>query len=65
MACQSCCLRSFSPASALPEKSDRLQQASLRQLRSQSWKVIRIWQHTLQKSPATCLTRIKRALTKV
>jgi len=39
-----CCLRSFSPASALPEESDRWQQASLRQPRSEGWKVIRIWQ---------------------
>jgi DNA mismatch endonuclease (patch repair protein) len=33
-----------------------------RQLRLQGWKVIRIWQHALQKSPATCLNRIHRAL---
>lgn len=33
-----------------------------RQLRSQGWKVIRIWQHSLQKSPPTCLKRIHRAL---
>ena len=57
MACQSCCLRSFSPASALPEESDRLQQASLRQPRSEGWKVIRIWPHALQKSPTSCLNR--------
>ena len=34
-----------------------------RQLRRQGWKVIRIWQHSLRKSPATCLDRIRRALT--
>lgn len=33
-----------------------------RQVRRQGWKVIRIWQHSLQKSPATCLNRIHRAL---
>ena len=33
-----------------------------RQLRRQGWKVIRIWQHSLQKSPATCLNRIHVAL---
>jgi DNA mismatch endonuclease (patch repair protein) len=33
-----------------------------RQLRRQGWKVIRIWQHSLQKSPFVCLTRIHRVL---
>jgi len=33
-----------------------------RQLRHQGWKVIRIWQHSLQKSPSACLNRIRRAL---
>jgi DNA mismatch endonuclease (patch repair protein) len=33
-----------------------------RQLRRQGWKVIRIWQHALQKSPSFCLNRIRRAL---
>jgi DNA mismatch endonuclease (patch repair protein) len=33
-----------------------------RQLRRQGWKVIRIWQHSLQKSPHTCVIRIHRAL---
>jgi len=33
-----------------------------RKLRLQGWKVIRIWQHSLQKSPTTCLNRIRRAL---
>jgi len=33
-----------------------------RQLRRQGWKVIRIWQHSLQKSPQTCLNRIRRTL---
>jgi very-short-patch-repair endonuclease len=33
-----------------------------RQLRRQGWKIIRIWQHALQKSPSTCLNRIRRAL---
>lgn len=30
-----------------------------RQLRRQGWKVIRIWQHFLKKSPAACLNRIR------
>lgn len=33
-----------------------------RQLRRQGWKVIRIWQHALQKSPDGCLNRIRRVL---
>ena len=33
-----------------------------RQLRRQGWKVIRIWQHALKKSPKACLDRIHRAL---
>jgi DNA mismatch endonuclease (patch repair protein) len=33
-----------------------------RQLRGRGWKVIRIWQHVLQKSPTTCLNRVRRAL---
>jgi DNA mismatch endonuclease (patch repair protein) len=33
-----------------------------RQLRRQGWKVTRIWQHTLQKSPSVCLNRLRRAL---
>jgi DNA mismatch endonuclease (patch repair protein) len=33
-----------------------------RQLRRQGWKVIQIWQHSLQKSPSACLNRIRRAL---
>jgi len=34
-----------------------------RQLRRQGRKVIRIWQHSLQKSPQTCLNRTRRTLT--
>jgi hypothetical protein len=34
-----------------------------RQLRGRGWKVIRIWQHALQKSSSACLNRIRRALT--
>ena len=30
--------------------------------RRQGWRVIRLWQHSLQKSPAACLTHIRRAL---
>jgi DNA mismatch endonuclease (patch repair protein) len=30
-----------------------------RQLRGRGWKVIRIWQHSLKKSPCVCLTRIR------
>ncbi len=30
-----------------------------RQLRGRGWKVIRTWQHALQKSPAACLNRIR------
>jgi DNA mismatch endonuclease (patch repair protein) len=33
-----------------------------RQLRREGWKVIRIWQHSLQKSPSVCLNLIRRAL---
>lgn len=33
-----------------------------RQLRARGWKVIRIWEHALKKSPQTCLARIRRAL---
>jgi DNA mismatch endonuclease (patch repair protein) len=33
-----------------------------RQLRHKGWKVIRIWQHSLKKSPDTCLNRVRRAL---
>jgi DNA mismatch endonuclease (patch repair protein) len=33
-----------------------------RQLRGRGWKVIRIWQHSLKKSPNACLNRLRRAL---
>lgn len=33
-----------------------------RQLRRDGWKVLRIWQHSLRKSPQACLNRIRRAL---
>lgn len=33
-----------------------------RQLRQRGWRVIRIWQHSLKKSPDACLSRIRRAL---
>ena len=33
-----------------------------RSLRGRGWKVIRIWQHSLKKSPNACLNRIRRAL---
>jgi len=33
-----------------------------RQLRRQGWKVIRIWQHSLKKSPDGCLNRVRRAM---
>ena len=33
-----------------------------RQLRQRGWRVIRIWQHFLKKSPDACLNRIRRAL---
>jgi DNA mismatch endonuclease (patch repair protein) len=33
-----------------------------RELRRQGWKVIRIWQHSLEKSPSVCVNRIRRAL---
>ena len=36
-----------------------------RQLRGRGWKVIRIWQHSLKKSPKVCLTRIHRTLATV
>lgn len=35
-----------------------------RQLRVRGWKVIRIWEHTLRKSPTTCVARIRRALSR-
>ena len=35
-----------------------------RQLRRQEWKVIRIWQHALQKSPAICINRLRLAVNK-
>ena len=34
-----------------------------RQLRGRGSKVIRLWQHSLKKSPAACLNRIHSALT--
>lgn len=33
-----------------------------RQLREQGWRVIRIWEHSVGKSPANCLKRIQRAI---
>ncbi len=33
-----------------------------RQLRACGWRVIRIWQHALKRSPQTCLARIRRAV---
>jgi DNA mismatch endonuclease (patch repair protein) len=33
-----------------------------RQLRGRGWKVIRVWQHSLKKSPDACLNRIRRIL---
>jgi G:T-mismatch repair DNA endonuclease (very short patch repair protein) len=33
-----------------------------RSLRGRGWKVIRTWQHALQKSSSACLNRIRRAL---
>jgi DNA mismatch endonuclease (patch repair protein) len=33
-----------------------------RQLRGRGWKVIRLWQHSLKKSPDACLNRVRRAL---
>jgi DNA mismatch endonuclease (patch repair protein) len=32
------------------------------QLRRQGWKVIRIWQHALKKSPEACLKRIRSVI---
>jgi very-short-patch-repair endonuclease len=32
-----------------------------RQLRGRGWKVFRIWQHSLKKSPETSRNRISRA----
>ena len=34
-----------------------------RQLCQRGWRVIRIWQHALKKSPNACLNRIRRGLT--
>jgi DNA mismatch endonuclease (patch repair protein) len=33
-----------------------------RELRKQGWRVVRIWEHALTKSPARCIERIKRTL---
>jgi DNA mismatch endonuclease (patch repair protein) len=33
-----------------------------RQLRRQGWSIIRIWQHSLKKSPQACLKRIQRMI---
>jgi DNA mismatch endonuclease (patch repair protein) len=33
-----------------------------RQLRRKGWKVTRIWQHSLEKSPQTCLKRLRESL---
>jgi DNA mismatch endonuclease (patch repair protein) len=33
-----------------------------RELRARGWKVIRIWEHALKKSPQACLARIRRAV---
>jgi len=33
-----------------------------RTLRRDGWRVIRLWEHDLVKSPERCVTRIKRAL---
>ena len=32
-----------------------------RELRERGWKVVRIWEHSLKKSPTTCLKRIRCA----
>ncbi len=36
-----------------------------RELRQRGWKVIRIWEHALKKSPHACLARIRRALSSI
>lgn len=33
-----------------------------RELRARGWKVLRIWEHALKKSPQTCLARVRRAM---
>ena len=33
-----------------------------RQLRKAGWRVVRIWEHELTKSPERCVERIRRAL---
>jgi G:T-mismatch repair DNA endonuclease (very short patch repair protein) len=49
----------------LVEREDNiaLERRVNRQLRRQGWKVIRIWQHSLKKSPDAYLHRIHCALT--
>ena len=33
-----------------------------RQLRASGWKVLRIWEHALKKSPQACIARIRRKI---
>jgi DNA mismatch endonuclease, patch repair protein len=33
-----------------------------RELRARGWKVIRIWEHALKKSPQACIARIRRKI---
>lgn len=35
---------------------------NIRELRRLGWKVVRLWEHQLKKSPARCLARIKRTV---
>jgi DNA mismatch endonuclease (patch repair protein) len=44
-------------------ESNRLRDARIgRQLRRQGWKVIRIWEHQIEKSPDFCVNRIRRQI---
>jgi DNA mismatch endonuclease, patch repair protein len=44
-------------------ESNRLRDARInRKLRRQGWKVVRIWEHQIEKHPEVCVTRIKRYL---
>lgn len=36
-----------------------------RELRTRGWKVIRIWEHALKKSPQACIARVRRALSSI
>ena len=44
------------------EKNRKRDEKNFRRLRAEGWKVIRIWQHQIQKDLDTCVERISRAV---